>query len=45
MTDDRPVGALAPFQSRIFTLLWLGVVLSSVGSWAQTVGAQWISLG
>ena len=42
MTDDRPVGALAPFQSRIFAVLWVGVVLSSIGSWAQTVGAQWL---
>ncbi len=42
MTDERPVSALAPFQSRIFALLWAGVVLSSIGSWAQTVGAQWL---
>ncbi len=39
---ERPVGALAPFQSRPFLFLWIGVVLSSVGSWAQTVGAQWL---
>lgn len=38
----KPVGALAPFQSRAFLWLWIGVVLSSVGSWAQTVGAQWL---
>ena len=39
---EPPVGALAPFQSRAFLWLWIGVVLSSVGSWAQTVGAQWL---
>lgn len=36
------VSALAPFQSRAFGWLWVGVVLSSVGAWAQTVGAQWL---
>jgi MFS family permease len=36
------VGALAPFQNRAFGWLWVGVVLSSVGAWAQTVGAQWL---
>ncbi|MGV8909976.1 MAG: MFS transporter [Propionicimonas sp.] len=38
----KPVGVLEPFQSRPFLWLWVGVVLSSVGSWAQTVGAQWL---
>ena len=34
--------ALAPFRQRAFAWLWLGVVVSSVGMWAQTVGAQWL---
>ena len=38
----KPVGVFEPFQSRPFLWLWVGVVLSSVGSWAQTVGAQWL---
>ena len=42
MADAGAVGVLAPFQSRAFLWLWVGVVLSSVGSWAQTVGAQWL---
>ncbi len=42
MTADHTAGALAPFRNRAFLWLWLGVVLSSVGSWAQTVGAQWL---
>jgi MFS family permease len=37
-----PVSAWAPFRHRAFFWLWLGVVVSSVGSWAQTVGAQWL---
>ena len=32
----------APFRHRAFLWLWLGVVVSSVGMWAQTVGAQWL---
>jgi MFS family permease len=35
-------GVFAPFQRRAFRWLWVGVVLSSVGAWAQTVGAQWL---
>lgn len=38
----EPVGALAPFGNRAYRWLWLGVVLSSVGGWAQSVGAQWL---
>lgn len=36
------VGALAPFRNPPFGWLWTGVVLSSIGAWAQTVGAQWL---
>lgn len=39
------VSALAPFRHRAFRWLWVGVVgvvAASVGSWAQTVGAQWL---
>jgi len=32
----------APFRRRAFRWLWAGVVAASVGSWAQTVGAQWL---
>ena len=42
---DRAVGPVspwAPFRHRAFFWLWLGVVVSSVGAWAQTVGAQWL---
>jgi hypothetical protein len=30
------------FRRRAFRWLWVGVVAASVGSWAQTVGAQWL---
>ena len=36
------VSPWAPFKNRAFFWLWLGVVVSSVGAWAQTVGAQWL---
>jgi MFS family permease len=36
------VSPWAPFKHRAFFWLWLGVVVSSVGAWAQTVGAQWL---
>ncbi|MET1006304.1 MAG: MFS transporter, partial [Propionibacteriaceae bacterium] len=36
------VSPWAPFRHRAFFWLWLGVVISSVGMWAQTVGAQWL---
>ena len=36
------VSAFAPFRVRAFKWLWVGIVLSSVGAWAQMVGAQWL---
>ncbi len=35
-------GPLSPFRTPGFGWLWLGVVMSSVGFWAQNVGAQWL---
>ena len=32
----------APLRNRVFAWLWIGVVASSIGSFAQTVGAQWL---
>lgn len=37
-----PASAFAPFRRRAFFWLWLGVVVASIGSWGQTVGAQWL---
>lgn len=32
----------APFRVGIFRALWLAVLVSNIGSWMQTVGAQWL---
>jgi MFS family permease len=34
--------AWAPFGQRVFRWLWIGVFISWVGTWMQTVGAQWL---
>ena len=34
--------AWAPLRQRAFRWLWLGVLISSVGTMMQTVGAQWL---
>ncbi|HSO51305.1 MAG TPA: MFS transporter, partial [Actinomycetes bacterium] len=34
--------AWAPLQIRIFRVLWLAQLGSLVGTWMQTVGAQWL---
>src|SRR3954452_21180442 len=39
---EAPMSPWAPFRHRAFFWLWLGVGVSSVGMWAQTVGAQWL---
>jgi MFS family permease len=35
-------GAFGPLRIGIFRALWLAVLISNVGSWMQTVGAQWL---
>jgi MFS family permease len=34
--------AWAPLRQPAFRWLWLGVLISSIGTWMQTVGAQWL---
>jgi MFS family permease len=34
--------AWAPLRQRAFRWLWIGVVISAIGTWMQTVGAQWL---
>ena len=36
--------AWAPLRDRIFRMLWLAVLGSQIGTWMQTVGAQWLLL-
>ena len=33
--------AWTPLRDKIFRGLWIGVLASNVGTWMQTVGAQW----
>ena len=40
VTVDSP--AWAPLRQPAFRWLWLGVLISSIGTWMQTVGAQWL---
>jgi predicted MFS family arabinose efflux permease len=43
---DRPSGsAWSPFAYRAFRALWVAQFVSNVGSWMQTVGAQWVLIG
>lgn len=32
----------APLRLKIFRALWLAVLVSNIGTWMQTVGAQWL---
>jgi MFS family permease len=34
--------AWAPLRTRVFRTLWIAVLVSNVGTWMQTVGAQWL---
>jgi MFS family permease len=39
-----PASAWAPFRHRQFTAMWSGQFVSNIGSWMQTVAAQWLML-
>ncbi|MGK5677827.1 MFS transporter [Actinoplanes sp. URMC 104] len=32
----------APLRDRVFRMLWIAVLAGNVGTWMQTVGAQWL---
>jgi MFS family permease len=40
--SDADSSPWAPFSRRAFRWLWLGVFISYIGTWMQTVGAQWL---
>ena len=47
VTDSNTATAAAPsiwlpLRSRVFRALWLAVLGSQIGTWMQTVGAQWL---
>ena len=35
------IGAFAPLKVKLFRALWIASLISSIGGWMQTVGAQW----
>jgi MFS family permease len=37
-------GAWTPLRHPVFRALWLAALISTIGSWMQTVGAQWLLL-
>ena len=42
MTAAVSTGTWAPLANRVYRALWLAQLGSSVGTWMQTVGAQWL---
>jgi predicted MFS family arabinose efflux permease len=45
--DPRPApdSAWAPLGARVFRALWIAQLVSNIGSWMQSVGAQWLLIG
>src|SRR3954453_14860743 len=41
-TRPHEQSAWAPFHVRVFRVLWIAQFTSNVGTWMQTVGAQWL---
>src|SRR6202167_2536088 len=37
-----PASTWAPLRIRLFRTLWIAALVSNVGEWMQTVGAQWL---
>ena len=44
MTASR-TAAWAPLGLRVFRMLWLAGLAGNIGTWMQTVGAQWLLVG
>src|SRR3954468_6528981 len=40
-----PASPWAPLRQRIFRFLWLPGLIIHIGTWMQTVGAQWLLVG
>lgn len=42
-TQARATGSpMAPLRIVVFRWLWIGALVSNIGTWMQTVGAQWL---
>src|SRR5260370_13129094 len=37
----HPVSSWAPLRFTVFRALWIALLVSNIGNWMQTVGAQW----
>jgi MFS family permease len=40
--EATSVSTWAPLRNGVFRALWIAVLVSNVGTWMQTVGAQWL---
>ncbi|VEG51807.1 arabinose efflux permease family protein [Mycolicibacterium aurum] len=45
MTSTQSVSTWAPLRSPVFRALWIAQFVSNLGTWMQTVGAQWMLVG
>src|SRR4051812_8443693 len=41
-TAAAPISAWAPLRIRVYRVLWTAQLASNLGTWMQTVGAQWL---
>ena len=41
-TDVKSSSTWAPLRIGVFRAMWIAVLVSNVGTWMQTVGAQWL---
>ncbi|MEA2427718.1 MAG: hypothetical protein QOF37_1346, partial [Thermoleophilaceae bacterium] len=41
-TSAAPISAWAPLRIRVYRVLWTAQLASNVGTWMQTVAAQWL---
>jgi len=40
-----PISTWAPLRSPVYRALWIAQLVSNLGTWMQTVGAQWMLVG
>ncbi|WP_183467247.1 MFS transporter [Mycolicibacterium iranicum] len=45
MTSTQSISTWAPLRSPVYRALWIAQFVSNLGTWMQTVGAQWMLVG
>lgn len=45
MTSSTTISTWAPLRSPVYRMLWIAQLVSNLGTWMQTVGAQWMLVG